>query len=255
MTASQLSSGHARGKTHHPPIIAPTRHQYIDMTTSGRYTTPMMTPNPMISLYDLSEKTGVEARTLRSWIAADLLIAPIKGGRGALYPESNINRAHAVLALKGMYSMSEISRMFLTASEDQIQDWAAGRIPDNGPRSSTLDYLGAVKARTSPPKGKVPPEDARVPDFLTRTNASHSMKPTDPASGDLTALERLLVQLDHLVNGSFSKRVRGETWTRIGVTRDLELSVRGSLRPDELRQFEVLAGQLRTILTGRITHE
>lgn len=215
----------------------------------------MITPDNKISLYDLSEKTGVEARTLRSWIAADLLAGPDKAGRGALYPESNIDRALAVLALKEKHSMSEISRMFLTASDEQIQDWAAGRIPESSGRSSTLDYIQSIRSRAPASAEKPSAKGGRDDDYSNKARMHPRMKNFDPASGDLAAIERLLLQLDQLVSGSFSKRVRGETWTRIGVTRDIELSVRGSLKPDELRQFEVLAGQLRTILTGRIKHE
>lgn len=215
----------------------------------------MITPNNMISLYDLSEKTGVEARTLRSWIAADLLAGPDKAGRGALYPESNIDRVQAVLALKEKYSISEISRMFLTASDELIQDWAAGRIPENSERNSPLDYIKSIRSRA--PKNTDMPSAIGLLDgnYPHEMRTHHRMKNSDSAGEDLAAIERLLLQLDQLVNGSFAKRVRGETWTRMGVTRDIELSVRGTLRPDELRQFEILAGQLRTILTRRIKNE
>ena len=48
-----------------------------------------------ISLDDLSDLTGVERRTLRSWVADGLLSAPLKVGRGALYPRANVDRAMA----------------------------------------------------------------------------------------------------------------------------------------------------------------
>ena len=207
-----------------------------------------------ISLHELSERTGVEARTLRSWVSDGLLAGPDKIGRGALYPESNIDRVHAVLALKGTYSMSEIARIFMVATADQIEDWAAGRLPEKRARSAALDYLRSIKGAPSP-AGWRPAKGERGDQASSRLHSHLPMKYPDPASGDLAAIERLVLMLDDLLSGSFSKRARGETWTRISVTRDIELSIRGSLLPDEQRQFELLAGQLGALLTGRIKHE
>ena len=220
-----------------------------------------------LTLYELSERTGIEARTLRSWVADGLLVAPDKSGRGATYPGINLDRVKAVLALKGRKSMAEIARMFLTASDDQVRDWAAGRLPeDREERGSALDYLSRVhmrpdaSAESSLLSSKAPRrEDGQGWSPEKQLRGRHTGFERDSLFnqnfGDLAALERLVRQLDQLLNGSLLKRVRGETWTRLSVTRDLELSVRGSLEPEELAQFELLASQLRSILTGRIKHE
>ncbi len=211
-----------------------------------------------LTLYELSERTGVESRTLRSWVSDGLLVAPDKSGRGATYPEINLYRALVVKALKGRKSMSEISRLFLTASDEQIREWAAGRRPeDRDDRGSALDYLSRINARS----GAAAKASLPLPDRQASRGEGSQWQGVDRGplldrtSGELTALERLVLQLDQFLNGSFLRRVRGETWTRLAVTRDLELSVRGNLEPDEIEQFERLAGQLRAILTGRIKHE
>lgn len=232
---------------------------YLDKTTYGKYVPPMDTQQNMISLFDLSEVTGVEARTLRSWVADGLLSPPDKAGRGAMYPATNIDRVRAVLALKGKHSMTEIASMFRTANAEQIRGWALGEVEEGTTRSPLLDFTRAIKPQMMGTKGS----EFGKPKSQVLSSASDDdpltlslmMKHPDVNPGELAALERLLLQLDQLVNGSFSKRVRGETWTRLAVTRDIELSIRGPLRPDELKQFELLAGQLRTILTGRISHE
>ena len=79
-----------------------------------------------LTLEELSERTGVEARTLRSWVSDGLLSPPLKGGRGARYPASNVDRALAVRALKDLHglSMSEIGRRFMMATEERIREWA-----------------------------------------------------------------------------------------------------------------------------------
>lgn len=227
----------------------------------------MMKHDLPLTLYELSERTGVEPRTLRSWVADGLLVAPDKSGRGATYPGINLYRAQVVKAWKGYKSMSEISRLFLTASDDQIRDWAAGRRPEEREdRGSALDYLAKITPRagisakgrpTSGSRDYLPSDQSQPPSPQPGRFGSTTDRGlfSEDSLGDLTALERLVLQLEQFLNGSFQKRVRGETWTRMAVTRDLELSVRGNLDPDELAQFERLAGQLRTILTGRINHE
>jgi DNA-binding transcriptional MerR regulator len=227
----------------------------------------MMKHDLPLTLYDLSELTGVEPRTLRSWVADGLLVAPDKSGRGATYPGINLYRAQVVKAWKGYKSMSEISRLFLTASDDQIREWAAGRRPEEREdRGSALDYLAKITPRagsaamgrpTASRRDLLPSDQSQPPSPQSGrfgSNTNHDLF-SERTLDDLTALERLVLQLEQFLNGTFQKRVRGETWTRMAVTRDLELSVRGNLDPDELAQFERLAGQLRTILTGRMNHE
>jgi DNA-binding transcriptional MerR regulator len=221
----------------------------------------MMKQDHPLTLYELSERTGIEPRTLRSWVADGLLVAPDKSGRGATYPGINLYRAQVVKALKGRKSMSEISRLFLTASDEQVREWAAGRRPeDRQDRGSALDYLSRINARSgSVAKASLPLTDSQASRGAGSQGQGADRGPLldriDRTSGEFTALEHLVLQLDQFLNGSFLRRVRGETWTRLAVTRDLELSVRGNLEPDEIEQFERLAGQLRAILTGRIKHE
>jgi L-alanine-DL-glutamate epimerase-like enolase superfamily enzyme len=52
-----------------------------------------------------------------------------------------------------------------------------------------------------------------------------------------------------------ARRSQSAIWTRITITSDLELSVRGELSPSERHLFEQLADQLRAILTGRTKHD
>ncbi len=201
-----------------------------------------------LTLDELSERSGVEPRTLRSWVADGLLVAPDKSGRGATYPGINLYRAQVVKALKGRKSMSEISRLFLTASDEQIREWATGRRPeDREDRGSALDYLSRVKARSGASVKASLPVTYREPSLSEDSHGQGSEGRSwrnapsadsgplpDQIFDELTALERLVLQLDQFLNGSFLKRVKGETWTRLAVTRDLELSVRGNLEPDEL---------------------
>lgn len=219
------------------------------------------------SLAELGDITRVEPRTLRSWIQAGLLLPPVKGGRGATYPSANRDRALAVSALKHHgHSLDEISRLFLSATAEQIEAWAEEAAP---PRGSVREYLGQVRAaaKTAPEPsfrtmerrvpGKDPygdpasgsrrgrmEDDGRLDDLLPRRRV-----------GDVAAVEQLLVTLEQVLGNRRSKPMKGEHWIRIPVTRDFEFSIRGEFSSKERYLFEQIAGQFRNILMRGINND
>lgn len=221
-----------------------------------------------LTLEELASRTGVEPRTLRSWVAEGLLAPPLRSGRGARYPASNETRALAVRALKDFrgLSLADIGRRFMMATEQEIQDWASQGAPRSASHSSARDYLRDLQAR-----GKGNALDAngvsrqKAPGFDDKVSPPSYPPGKEPFSKPMThrrrrdaidadqlaGIERLLVQLEDVLGGSAPRRSRGAIWTRITVTPDLELSVRGDLEPHERILFEQLADQFRAILTGR----
>ena len=220
-----------------------------------------------LKLEELSERTGVEPRTLRSWVSERLLAPPFRPGRGARYPAANADRALAVKALKELHglSLSEIGHRFMMATEDQIREWALEAGPTSVPRGSAREYLSRIRAHSvsqeptqvsesvplvgmsSPASDGASPEprSGRMP--LRSRRASR----TEVRQEKLASIERLILRLEEVLDAPAPRRSRGTTWTRISVTPDLEISVRGNLDPHERVLFEQLADQLRAILTGR----
>ncbi len=203
-----------------------------------------------LTLDEISRRSGVEPRTLRSWISAGLLAPPYRPGRGARYPAGNLDRALAVRALKEQHglSLAEIGRRFMTASEDQIRQWAAEAGATTAPPGSAREYVRQIRQRGAAARPPERPSNEASWRFL----ADHS-----PARGgrrreaELASLERLIIELERVLGRPASRRARSSVWTRIPVTPNLELSVRGHLEPRERVLFEQLADQLRAILTGR----
>ncbi|MGY6551701.1 MAG: helix-turn-helix domain-containing protein [Erythrobacter sp.] len=227
---------------------------------------------PELTLEELSERTGVEARTLRSWVSEGLLAPPFKPGRGARYPASNADRALAVRALKDVHGLpfSEIGRRFMMASDEQIREWALEAGPITGGAGSARDYLRSIKERRAQPRR---PERSDPDDLLNASAHAPSMEriasqspfaqsrfeDTARRSGiaktDLASIEKLIIQLERVLGSPAPRRSRGAIWTRIGITPDLEISVRGELDPRDRVLFEQLADQLRAILTGRSKYD
>lgn len=221
-----------------------------------------------ITLEELSERTGVEARTLRSWVSEGLLAPPFKPGRGARYPASNAERALAVRALKDLHglSLSEIGRRFMMATEDEIRKWALEAGPTTAPSGTARDYLRRIQAQSAaeePParsldsfaKRQSSMEASFEPRFSKPSMSSFRKTRSDERQAELASLERLIFQLEKVLEAPAPRRSRGAIWTRISVTPDLELSVRGELEPRERVLFEQLADQFRAILTGRAKND
>jgi DNA-binding transcriptional MerR regulator len=222
-----------------------------------------------ITLEELSERTGVEARTLRSWVSEGLLAPPFKPGRGARYPASNADRALAIRALKDLHglSFSEIGRRFIMATEEQIRGWALEAGPTTAAKGSARDYLSQIKARSGRPQKRsadfyqdrssmAAPEQASFePRFIRPTSEARRPSSAFERQADLASIERLILELEKVLNAPAPRRSRGSIWTRISVTPDLELSIRGDLEPRERVLFEQLADQFRAILTGRAKHD
>lgn len=217
-----------------------------------------------LTLEELSERTGVEARTLRSWVSEGLLSPPFKAGRGARYPASNADRAMAVRALKDLHglSLAEIGRRFMMATEGEIREWALEAGPTSAPRGSAREYLSRIQVRSAkllsaPQSMKSHPQASfsSEPNFERRSASFPLKSPSglrgDERAADLANIERLILQLEQVLEAPAPRRSRGAIWTRISVTPDLEISVRGDLEPRERIIFEQLADQFRAILTGR----
>lgn len=213
-----------------------------------------------VTLEELSTRSGVEQRTLRSWIAEGLLAPPLRSGRGATYPAANIDRALAIRALKDIHglTLAKIGRMFLTASDRQIRSWAeeaGGLLP---PPGSARDYLRALREKDA--RGPAEPDapvGIRAARFERRFSIFHKPSLLSPSpEGDVSPadrgrLEKLIVMLQTLLAEPAQRRSRGTVWTRIEITPDLELAVRGELDPAERQLFLQLADQIRALLTER----
>lgn len=223
---------------------------------------------PELTLEELSERTGVEPRTLRSWVSEGLLSPPFKPGRGAKYPASNADRALAIRALKDLHglTLAEIGRRFLMASDEQIREWASSAGQTSAPAGSARDYLRMLRDRAVAAEKGRPSSSAHysprpampaatqahlASSYESRRSAAEHTSHAAADAADRTRIEQLIFALEALLATPAPRRATSTIWTRISITADLELSVRGDLAPAERLLFEQLADQLRAILTGR----
>jgi len=211
------------------------------------------------SLHDLAALTGIEARTIRSYVERGLIPPPDSLGRGARYPRTTLDRLRVMLLLRDAnrgVSLDQLRVVLQSLSPSQIAaiangDIKIGALIDTDARpfdadisvaksvsapGDALSYLRTLRSVSSmtPPPGAAREEAARHPAI-------------DP---DLSALAHAAQALTALAGVSASVRsTRGEAWYRIAVTPDLELNVRGHYGDEELAHFHRIADALRNLLT------
>ena len=224
-----------------------------------------------LTLEELSERTGVGSRTLRSWVSEGLLAPPFRPGRGARYPATNADRALAVRVLMSLHglSLSEIRHRFMMVAEEQIRDWALEAGQTVAPHGTARDYLNRIAAchiEADPAHSSAKISNRKslrhAPEGSSRerTSGNLSSQSSKPSNDErrlakLAGIEKLILQLEKTLDNPAPRRSRGDIWTRISVTPDLEISIRGNLDSRERILFEQLGDHFRAILSGRTSND
>lgn len=187
------------------------------------------------SLNELADRTGLEPRTIRRYIAEGLLRGPESLGRNAHYTSYHLSRLLAIRELReqGNLSIAEIRRYLLMAPDDEdihVIPIRPGAMASPRDRAARRDEDFA--AYEAPPlAASAVPRQAQPP------------------------MERIIAALNRIAAG----RPRSEGQVRavheFEVTPDISLNVRGDFRTDELRQFERLAAALRSLLLGGVRED
>jgi DNA-binding transcriptional MerR regulator len=177
------------------------------------------------SLNDLSEATGIEARTIRSYIERGLLPSANTRGRGASYSADHLSRLQAIQALRRArptISLDEIRILLHQLTPAQLRGISAGSIT-----------AGTTSAEPAEDEAD---EELPIERALDWTEAATN----------LTGIERLVRILRGVSSLPASERQSAiEGWKRIAITPDVELCVRAEFSSDQLAAFQELAGQLR----------
>ena len=203
-----------------------------------------------LSLQALSAETGVEPRTIRSYVEKGVIPGPESLGRGARYPRETLDRLKVLQLLRDAnraLTLDQIRVLLQGIGPSQMRAIAEGDLRIGAvigtdapaasppPNTAALHYLKSIRTRPNP---------SDIPVAMLRTSAT-------PADDDrLPVLENAARALASLVNLPVSSRSsRGESWYRIPLTPDIELSVRGEFDTEQLAQLHRIGDCLRTLLT------
>jgi DNA-binding transcriptional MerR regulator len=189
------------------------------------------------SLSDLADATGIEARTIRSYIERGLLPGAEARGRAASYSKEHLSRLQVIRSLRRArpnIALSEIRIVLQGLNPEQIHGLASGSIT-----AATRAIDASIQ-----PDGVDSPDGAADDDSeIPRTIDWARSAPT------LTGTERLVCLLRDLSGFMPSApTAKVEGWQRIAVTPDVELSVRSDFDANQLAAFRELADLLRHLL-------
>ena len=188
------------------------------------------------SLADLANATGLEERTIRSYIERGLLPGAQARGRAATYSKEHLSRLQVILSLRRArpnIGLSEIRIFFQNLSPEQIERLASG----------------AMTAATRVIDGFIQPDGADSQDATDDGNEIPRAITWERSAASLTGVERLVCLLRE-VSGFTppTPTSKAEGWYRIAVTPDVELSIRVGFDEALMAAFRELADLLRNLL-------
>lgn len=226
-----------------------------------------------LTLDQLEQRSGVPARQIRELVRLGVIPAPSSRGRGATYGGEHVERLQAWKRLRSdapagttneqlralidrlsdqglLRAIADGSVPFalVEESEDQMVAYHAASWPDESQsdpdmamervNQDALSYLAGVR-RGEPARLKLRHDEPRQTLEMDIRAAQRA--------GTALALGRLRAALEQYVAAaSVPVRVnasKSEMWHRVNATRDIEISARGPLTPDEIQLLETI-GQL-----------
>jgi DNA-binding transcriptional MerR regulator len=188
------------------------------------------------SLKSLADATGIEERTVRSYIERGLLPGAHARGRAATYSKEHLSRLRVIQSLRRArpnIGLSEIRIFLQNLSPEQIDRLAAGEI------SAAARVIDASIRTDGADSQDAADDDNEIPRTID----------WEMSAAKLTGAERLvglLRQVSGFTPAAPTSKVEG--WQRIAVTPDVELSVRAEFGADQLAAFRELADLLRHLL-------
>ena len=242
-----------------------------------------------LTLRDLSDRVGIEPRTIRSYIEKGLLPGPEGAGRSAAYSERHLNRLRIIKVRKDRqgWTLEDIRRQLLgmteletralaeaLSAEEEIWTKGLDQLP-----ASPLEYVQAIQARRADKSAKTVSQshlaDAPSPNELRRQmhalrrdipeqkNAGRSARQSGLfGHGDDFAAAPLMASLAYSAPSSYSspssrphRGTKAKLTYEIEITPDVLLVVKGLSSDDEfaelkLRRFEAIAERLRELLSS-----
>ncbi len=164
----------------------------------------------------------------------------------------------AVRALKELHgkSLASIRKELMLASDSEIREWAQEAGTTQITMESPREYLERIQVRGLQEKRLEDasfrfPRKSRSEIKLRNESKSPKIPQNEQMFSDVAGVEGLIQLLQSILVKPVPRRARGKTWTRISITPDVEISIRGELEPRDRALFEQLADLFRTILTGR----
>jgi DNA-binding transcriptional MerR regulator len=192
------------------------------------------------TLEELASATGVEPRTIRSYIERGILPGAQARGRAAGYGEEHLRRLrviHMIRRADRSLSLAQVRVRLHQLTEADMDSLAHG-------------VLSA--SAVEPGDGHGADQGGEVDDETEAGSSARALigLSIERSSHDLAGAERLVLALRQLTRAATrppTSRIEG--WLRITVTEDIEFSVRAGFSEIQIGAFREFADLLRDLLT------
>jgi DNA-binding transcriptional MerR regulator len=228
------------------------------------------------SMSELVRLTGIEARTIRYYIAQGLLPGPLKRGRGAGYSEVHLDRLKLISLLKQSLKLEDIQAKLSAASPQEIRQLLSEWV-EPPPKISAQDYLSSVQSEfglesmssraakmvrglDNVQKKELPPKNLSLAKYILAQRSNKDLEVAEYMSGAsqsesednerVSPINRLIRRLDPENPPVYeSSYKRAKTWKVISITPSVELHLKD---PDDLTlaRMERASELIRNLLTG-----
>ena len=231
-----------------------------------------MTSEARYSLEELGDLAGVPPRQVRELVRLGILPSPSSRGRGASYGADHLDRLRAWKVLREQAPAKTTNEQLRVAlnrlsAQGVLRSIAEGKTPvvmfDDDKEDVTLDRIAGSLLPTAGLVARMSQGDsineealkylANLPRGSARVSMSKLSReprvevPLTKEGSSTVPMERLRDALEQYVSDHASevrvKPPRTETWQRVNISGDLEISARGPLSPDEIQLLETI-GQL-----------
>ena len=214
------------------------------------------------SLQELADATGIEPRTIRSYVERGLVSGPEVRGRHSAYSREVLDRLRVLNLLRDArrdISLDQIRRLLAQLSPAQVRGMAEGTIRIGGivgaaepgwtdSSGSAMESLRRIRESTG--TRSMQPASVAAGKASAERVGSMAMRPDDGA--DLTPLDRLASALASVsASGAGTRSVRSETWHRVAITPDIELSIRGELSAEQMATLHRIGDLMRVLIMKR----
>jgi DNA-binding transcriptional MerR regulator len=207
------------------------------------------------TLHQLAARTGIEPRTIRSYIQLGLLPGPEGAGRGAHYLSLHLERLQAILVLKDVdgLSLADIRRRFLATTTEEIGAIVA-RAPASGGRGES-----SIESRTTPLafvrelRQKLGEEGVKPSTAAESASADGVFAEAfrSPAAFEPSPRRVASMSMSYLADATDVRHpVTPQDWLRFPVTPDVEVHVRSPIEQGRRAQVEKLVARFRRMIVG-----
>ena len=212
-----------------------------------------MTKLSRYSLEDLAKAAELSPRTVRYYIAQDLLPGPESLGRKAWYSEAHLHRLKCIKAVQKATGLplSDVRPVVNQLTEEQIRDIATGRervmaLPVGASEPGTsFAKSGRDAAPRKTSSGNQRGKGSGASEENDALNYIRSIRSSELA--DTSRLGAVAHSLERLAGGSVPRRSRNDWWATVSITPDIEIRARG-LDEQDVGELERLADLIRHLL-------